>query len=186
MASQIAAPLSHVTQLFLGKNKISDAGVTSFVAAWAAAARVQRLSLLNNMVGDIGARAIGAWLATNPTRLEALNLSHNAIGNAGVAALTVGAEQSLHARTVDVGRNPCSRAVALALHETMSRECVRQRQHRAFRAAARLLLLARTSGSRRAARGDGEVVEEEPLCKLPHVLMQMILELACPEQFKFE
>ena len=183
VAERIAPALvATVVALYLGKNRVGDAGAAILARACVAGARtrpvLQRLSLLDNAVGDDGARPFAEALGVNPG-LQQLNLSHNRIGDAGVVSLSCAVQRNTRLRTLDVGvSSHCSREAAQALHHQMAREQLTSRQHRAFRDVSRLLLLAHGSHAHQRAA--------DPLCKLPHAVLLLILTLAAPPNFELQ
>ena len=178
VATDLAVPLAAagVQELHLSTNRIGDAGGQALALACShATSGLRKLTLLSNAIGDAAAASFGTILAGNPL-LEQLNLSHNRIGDQGVAALVRGVQDNTRLRMLDVGVNKlCSRQAKAALEGAMAREALIGRQHRAFRSAAQLLLLAHL----RDARG----LENDPLCRLPEGVLALILDMAKPEGF---
>lgn len=183
IACLIAQPLlvdCGVREIILGSNCIHDEGGSAFARAVCARAvgetppsqPIELLSLSSNSLGDEAARTFGEVLGRNPPPgLQKLNLSHNRIGDSGVAALVRGVQRNWRLRTLDVGVNTfCSAESSSILRESMSPA---QLQHRIFRSAARLVLLAHHPGRQ----------EDGPLCKLPHSVLYLILALARPHGF---
>ena len=168
VASAIAVPLAEVGvhELYLAKNQIGDIGATSFAHSMPGSS-IRRMSLLHNSLGDEAAQQFAAALGANPL-VEHLNLSHNRIGDAGLAALANGVQSNSRLRTLDVGVNPnTSQPSKLLLLESMSPDCQRHRRHRSFISIAHLLLVAHAQQRR---------LEVEPLGNLPHALMVTILQ----------
>lgn len=177
VAVRLSLPLAAagIGEIHLSANLIGDVGGSALARAFSRANALEKLTLLNNKIGDAAAVSFGETIGANPS-LQQLNLSHNRIGDIGLAALTRGVQSNTRLRTLDVSVNSmCSKDAKEALREAISRPQLQSRQHSEFRCVAHLLLLAHL----REARG----LEEDPLCKLPHGVLVMILALASPDGF---
>ena len=203
IAISLVAPLAAagICELFLGKNRIGDEGASAFArscmttdACGLTTSPFRRLSLMSNHIGDNGAGAFAAALGAN-CKLHTLNLSHNNITEAGVSALAQGVQQSVYAKSIDVGVNPLAGAteavrVLKALLTPEGRARPRAAQ---FRRVGTLLLLAH-SHEPPQSQLPPILVPDLPvplpvhvlLTRLPHSLLLAIIELAAPEGFQFD
>lgn len=180
VAGQIAASLSACTEeLYLGRNAIRDEGAKHLAMACALhRVPLRRLSLVYNRVGNEGccgfARALDG--GGGDARLRILNLSHNAVGDQGAAALTRCLRQNTCLEALDISVNPVSKEHANALQEAMAPAARRQRRLVGFCSTVRLLLLAHS----RSRQVDAEPEPVAALACLPHCVLLLILQLACP------
>ena len=101
-----APPLTRIPGLNLSQCKLNDAGAR-ILAEGPASRLLQTLRLSHNGVGDEGVAAVAASL----TELHTLDLSGTAVGHEGVAALS----QLPHLRHLDLGLTQGTEAVAQAL-----------------------------------------------------------------------
>lgn len=82
---------THVTELHLRNNQISDAGLTALCKA--SAPSLEYISLSSNRVGDEGAKALTAALAAGAwPRMRQIYIGGNAIGGDARKALKAAAQ----------------------------------------------------------------------------------------------
>jgi hypothetical protein len=87
LAALLSSPGCALTALDLSSNAVGDAGASALAAALASNTSLVRLHLAYNRVGDSGAAALAAVLATHPGPWSALDVSHCRLRNAGLNAL---------------------------------------------------------------------------------------------------
>jgi len=164
-----------VNILLLNKNQIGDHGV-SVLAQSCVDGVLTRLSLMSNLVSDEGAKSFAQVIKANGA-LRWLNLSHNhGVGDGSVAVLLSNLELNTQLNNLDVGRTSVSAEMSARLHECLSKESIRKRQHVAFRPIAKLLL-------RSAGAGTSSSSSSLLYRRLPHMVLLKIFECAAPEGF---
>ena len=103
--------LPNLTILYLSGNRICDPGIQAFANVYAGGVfrHLEVLYLTNNRVGDAGITAMVAAACDRDARnskLQALNISENCVGIAGVQALIKSCESGvLQLRNIDLSQN---------------------------------------------------------------------------------
>lgn len=207
VVAQLVVPLATagVSELYLGRNRIGDAGAAALAAGCAARASssglhqgphtspLRTLSLQGNHLGDAAAQAFASALAEQCPLLS-LNVSHNQLSDAGLTALVRGVRLNARLDKLDGlqvnsfvsphhgSQIACTAAQSLQQH--MSREALASRRAAQFRRAATVLLLANSyprMPSGHSSDGDDEHEQQPPyLARLPHAVLISILEHASP------
>lgn len=91
--SRLITYTPHLRTLDLDQTELGDAGVTDLFDRLARDGKpvsLRHIYLNATGIGKIGAKALARYLASSHCELEALYMSNNPLGNAGVAALAAG------------------------------------------------------------------------------------------------
>jgi Ran GTPase-activating protein (RanGAP) involved in mRNA processing and transport len=150
---KFTATPSRLAALHLCGQGVGDVGATALVAAIASSApRLRRLSLGQNDIGDRGARALAGLLTRRPCSLTAVDLSGNMIGDAGGADFALMLETNRTLRELDLRYNSIRSASASALGRALLQNTTLRTLRLEENGAAATLMFAAAVAGRAAVR----------------------------------